>query len=314
MPTISGTVYDDAGAPAAGRIVRAYRRDTGALLGATVTSDGASIPGDEHYASTKLLLHFNGAEGSTTFTDSSPVVRVPTVAGAAKIGTAQSAFGGSSGNFTIAGSSIEYASSADFDWTSASYTIELMAYITAHCANGDGTPRMIGVGDITGDILYWGFGPDASGKLTFYYWSGAQNKFIGSSTIPLNQWVRLAMSFDGTSVRLFVNGVLDGTFAYSIAAASSGSMPFRVGFSSGTGATASAFFCDELRITKGAARHTASFTPPTAPYPNSADETPGPEEGSYTMTVSYTGEVQRIVLDDDAGTLYNDLIDRVVLA
>lgn len=313
MPTISGTVYDSIGAPAAGRIVRAYRRDTGALLGEAVTSDGLPIAGDTHYASTKLLLHFNGADGSTAFTDSSPVVRAPTVVGAAKISTAQSAFGGSSGNFTIAGSSIEYASSADFDWTSASHTIELMAYITAYGGDGIGLPRMIGVADATGQILYWGLGPNSSGKLTFYYWSGAQNKFTGSSTIPLNQWGRLAMSFDGTSVRLFVNGVLDGTFAYSAAAASSGSTPLRVGFSSGTGSTPCAFFCDELRITKGVARHTANFTPQTAPYQNSVDETPGTEEGSYSITTAYTGEVQRIVLDDDAGTLYNDLIDRVII-
>jgi hypothetical protein len=41
MPTISGTVLDDAGDPAAGRVVRAYRRDTGALLAETVTDAGA---------------------------------------------------------------------------------------------------------------------------------------------------------------------------------------------------------------------------------------------------------------------------------
>ena len=36
--------------------------------------------------------------------------------------------------------------------------------------------------------------------------------------------------------------------------------------------------------------------------------------GQYSISTSYVGEVQRIVLDDDAGMLHNDLIDRVMLA
>lgn len=42
MPVISGTVFDDTGNPVAGRIVRAYRRDTGELLVETLTSDGTT--------------------------------------------------------------------------------------------------------------------------------------------------------------------------------------------------------------------------------------------------------------------------------
>ena len=41
--------------------------------------------------------------------------------------------------------------------------------------------------------------------------------------------------------------------------------------------------------------------------------TSNPSTGNYSFDSFYGGEVQRIVLDDDAGTLYNDLIDRVML-
>jgi hypothetical protein len=43
-----------------------------------------------------LLLHFNGANGSATFTNSSSNARTVTPSGNAQISTAQSVFGGSS--------------------------------------------------------------------------------------------------------------------------------------------------------------------------------------------------------------------------
>jgi hypothetical protein len=45
---------------------------------------------------TKLLIHADGAEGSTTFTDSSPFHHAVTVTGSAEVDTAQSKFGGAS--------------------------------------------------------------------------------------------------------------------------------------------------------------------------------------------------------------------------
>ena len=41
--------------------------------------------------------------------------------------------------------------------------------------------------------------------------------------------------------------------------------------------------------------------------------TSDPSTGNYSFDSLYGGEMQRIVLDDDTGTLYNDLIDRVLL-
>ncbi len=51
-------------------------------------------------ANTKLLLHCNGVDGSTTFTDSETTPKTVTVQGSAQIDTAQSKFGGASGLFT----------------------------------------------------------------------------------------------------------------------------------------------------------------------------------------------------------------------
>lgn len=51
------------------------------------------------YVDSSLLLHFDGADGSTTFTDDSPQSQSVTVAGGAEIDTSQSKFGGSSGRF-----------------------------------------------------------------------------------------------------------------------------------------------------------------------------------------------------------------------
>lgn len=68
-------------------------------------------------------------------------------------------------------------------------------------------------------------------------------------------------------------------------------------------------FVDEVCITK-AARYTANFTPPEFPY---SDYVGGSAlaAGAYEIdTFGYSGEVNVICLDDDAGTLENDLILR----
>lgn len=308
MPTISGTVYDDAGAPAAGRIVRAYRRDTGALLGEVVTSDGLPVPGDENYNSVSLLLRFDGANGSTTFTDLSPSPKTVTVRGNTKISTAQSKFGGSSGYFDGNVDFLYAEDSVDWDFGVYDFCVETWCLFLSHTT----TQTLVGNYQKENGTIGWTlqYRSDAAG-LRFGYGD------VGLIDVPWTPvdgtWYHIAAAREGNALRVFVNGVLLKTVTNSTNISGS-TAPLLIGslyFTSNIQFFNGHF--DDLRITKGVARYTASFTPPTAPHYDRlpADATPA---GSYSITTAYTGEVQRIVLDDDAGDLYNDLIDRVIVA
>jgi hypothetical protein len=77
-------------------------------------------------------------------------------------------------------------------------------------------------------------------------------------------WHHIALSYDGTIYRVFVDGVQ----SFSIAGAMSGqASPLGVIGSYANGVEP--FFngyLDEIRVTKGMARYTASFTPPTTQF------------------------------------------------
>jgi len=78
-----------------------------------------------------------------------------------------------------------------------------------------------------------------------------------------NAWTHVAVARSGSSLRLFVNGVVVTTTTY--AAADSIVAPLYVG-SQGTASSLFNGYIADLRITKSA-RYTATFTPPTAPLP-----------------------------------------------
>jgi hypothetical protein len=87
-----------------------------------------------------------------------------------------------------------------------------------------------------------------------------------AATIALNQWVHVAVTRQGTTLRFFSNGTLLGSITSSDNVTSIGQ--FRIGRLRGGGIPAQAGYIDDLRITKGVARYTANFTPPTETFPN----------------------------------------------
>lgn len=102
------------------------------------------------------------------------------------------------------------------------------------------------------------------GQLTFSYVGAAfQVGFLGSGT---EHHVAVTLNSSGT-----INGYLDGIkSAFSLASVppSSTAQKLEIATSSYFGGSVG-FKMDELRYTKGVARYTANFTPPTAPFPNS---------------------------------------------
>ena len=89
------------------------------------------MAGDTSYASVALLLHCDGSNGSTTFTDSSPTPKTVTAYGNAQISTARSQFGGASALFDGSGDYLLVGAAADFKHLhddSTDYTIEGWIY------------------------------------------------------------------------------------------------------------------------------------------------------------------------------------------
>jgi hypothetical protein len=87
-----------------------------------------------------------------------------------------------------------------------------------------------------------------------------------ASTVPTNSWAHIAFVRSGTTIYGFVNGVRStlGTTSSTIGS----SVAPKIGFANTT-SYSNQFkgYIDDLRITRGVARYTSSFTPPTAELP-----------------------------------------------
>ena len=103
-------------------------------------------------------------------------------------------------------------------------------------------------------------GYNTSGNLYFYYNNGTDINLYSTNTITLNTWNHIAMTWDGTNLRLFINGVVGLTTTLSGTPALQGSVKIGVMNSSTINA-----YLTNLRVTLGPALYTSSFTPSTTP-------------------------------------------------
>ena len=237
--------------------------------------NSASLEGDLYYNSCSLLMHFSGSNGGTTFTDNSQYTRSFTRFGNAQVSTAQSKFGGSSLYCDGSGDYITttYNTTA-FDWWTTDYTIECFIYPNNSSSLASSTtPVLIGNMDAGSGTNYWSFGPNNSKQLVFYYYNGSSISVTSTeTTVVVGQWNHIAMTKNSTGIRLFINGTASVSSAsVSGTPQSSVSYPLTIGQYNATSINA---YIDELRITKGVARYTASFDVPTSAFQNAQGNIP----------------------------------------
>ena len=238
--------------------------------------DGAWPSADEtdpNFSSVSLLLHMNGSNGSTTFTDSSSNAHTVTANGNAQISTAQSKFGGASAYFDGDGDHINAGSSASFAFGIGPFTVECFVRFAA-------LPGFNMISGIVGTAPSLFFAGNDTWWLGINNISGENNLYLGRHgdtainartpwTPALNTWYHIAATRDASNVvRLFIDGVsqtVTSTNNWHLADLSRTGTLF-----AGVIATPYYFngYIDELRITKGVARYTASFTARTAPFPD----------------------------------------------
>lgn len=217
---------------------------------------------------TVLMLHMNGTNGSTTFTDSAFAGSAPhtvTPSGNAQISTAQSVFGGASGLFDGSGDFLTTASSTDWNFGIGDFTIDFRArYLAGPGTNMD----LLNRGD-AGDPLDTAIKVNNSSNVLFYIMGNA--RVVTAWSFSQNTWYHVAAVRSGTNVYLFVDGTqLGSTGTDSANVTSSNSISIAQNPSGGNYLNG---YLDELRISKGVARWTSNFTPPTSEYSVDATNT-----------------------------------------
>jgi hypothetical protein len=100
----------------------------------------------------------------------------------------------------------------------------------------------------------------------YVFRSGANIVATGINSVPLNAWVHLALVRSAGTTVMYVNGSSVASTTTSFNDTAGGGIIG--GFCDG-GTYSPNGYLDEYRITKGVARYTANFTPPTQAFLNS---------------------------------------------
>lgn len=218
-------------------------------------------------ANCKLLLHFDTADATTTFTDSSSSARTATVFGNAQMDDDMPvAKFFNAGLFDGNGDYITFPDSADWPTGTASFTIETFARVTSIAS------RRVMYHHFTSASTYNLWSITSSGSIKFeYLLSGVTTILLESaaSVIAIDTWYHLALVRSGNDWNIYVDGVsvASTTDADSMTDFTS---PIRIGADS-IGPNYFQGWMDEFRISN-IARWTTNFTPPTSPYLTSSDD------------------------------------------
>jgi len=211
---------------------------------------------DPDFASVSLLLHMDGSNGSTTFTDSSSNAFTVTPFGNAQISTTDPKFG--TGALTLDGSGdyLTLAVNSAFQFGTGDFTVE--CWVFPNNASANAGLFQIGTNNTAGSLSVNTF--NGQWRVTDVGTGGAD-----MTSVTAGAWQHLAVTRSGTSVRMFINGVQAGsTLTWSTNFSQN---QLNIGFYFSTSFAINARI-DEFRVTKGVARYTANFTPPTAPFPD----------------------------------------------
>jgi hypothetical protein len=258
---LAGTTDTGSGTDASTLVFSTSRVDSGA--GSEVSTPTAQIPVSEIAvdAQTVLLIHADGADASTSFTDASSYAHPITANGNAQVDVqAPSLSFNQSAQFDGA-SSLSTPDSTDFEFGSSDFTLDCWVRFASVAAD---QLFIAHFGPNPNFSWYWAWMATNNMRFTWSTDGTSFTDFLSSWTPSINTWYHVAITRNGNTLRAFVNGTQIGTTTttdsfFNIANAlyigrrETGSQPLNG-------------WLDEIRISKGVARWTSSFTAPLAPY------------------------------------------------
>ncbi len=227
------------------------------LLRRAMMGSGTVISYDPYFEQVIALLHMDGVNGGTVFTDSSNKniayggVAATTSTTVKKYGTASASLAGAT-SYIVSGATIDNIISGDF---------------TAEA--------WVNFNNVSVTQVIWDHGPFGSTGYEFYVYNGNLHIYGGNAalldTVGLGLvagvFYHIALTRAAGVLYIWVDGVLKGSGTSSPMGDITGTL--QLGWNATYGLNA---YVDEVRVTCGTARYTATFTPPTAAFPNSSNQ------------------------------------------
>jgi hypothetical protein len=244
------------------------------------------MSGDRYYSNVTLLIEGSGANNGTTIVDTSMTPKTISKFGNVKTSTAvNNPFGANNGVMAFDGSGdyLSTPTSTDFNFGAGDFTVEAWIY------RKTATDYATLLGNWTGSTGFF-IVIDPDGKIRFAISIDGVNQItaINAGSVALNIWVHIAVFRSGSTIKASIAGTVIGTYTIGTNAiyASSGAM--FIGMLYGTSYPLDGYLFD-VRDTKGVARYTADFTPPSAIFPNYSGQI------SYTLAESLAATQFRLI-------------------
>jgi YD repeat-containing protein len=208
------------------------------------------------------LLHLDGANGSTSFSD--VLGHVFSSANGAALSTANFKFGTASLSLNGSNQAISTPITTDFD-LQGDFTIE--AWVYYNTVSTSVPQALVSRDNGSGSTNKWGFGLNvlSAGNFSLHRntTSGTQYNLNWPWSPSASTWYHLAIVRQANNWTVYVNGNSIGTIADSNPMPLT-TAPLVIG-ALGEGFWYTNGYIDEVRISSGTAVYTANFTPPTAP-------------------------------------------------
>lgn len=203
-----------------------------------------------------------GGPGSTGFIDQSTRAHPITAVGNAQVVTdGAQLFPGGVAWFDGTGDGLSVPTSVAFGFgTTRRYTIEIWGYVNNNTQEHQFLDTRLGADSNPKSLIY--YLSNGTGQLTAY--DGVNTFGATGSAFPIGAFAHFCMTFDGTTTRAFLNGILQWSTTASIDMRAS--RPLAIGnnflFANGLGGRIGA-----MRITESNARWVTDFIPLRAPFP-----------------------------------------------